>query len=878
MADDMDVKGMERMKEMTVASMAIDANVQSNKHKRRGPSMLDIMNGRTKFMSKVRHVKSSGKYTSLKSSKSKETKPSSTSIMKAISEPSTKNKYDVPMPKFNAHRKIAKGLNNTKGAKGKKSKRTSNEVMEVTCWTKKIQMKPLTTKIEAVRTLSTDQYNLVKLILQAEHDVVFITGSGGVGKTFVISILNKIFDLRNVPHTVLATTGRAAVSLREKPFGVDQSFTVNSYLGLGLGDRTFEEIRDHVKESVRLQNNWRGIQVLIIDEISMLSGEHLELIDKVGRSVREEPLKPFGGIKVIFSGDFLQLPPVGNVTLAFQHPIWEKLNVKTIPLTQPHRQKNRHWFNLLTRLRFGALKDADVGLLKTRWNAKWEDDVKPTRIFPHNYSADRVNKLELKNLMDDTEGVFRYEMVVCLSYLNTENNWVPSYNVMISNMDPKDAKDELGSNKKPNQAINKVSNKNPLCSWKDAVVQETTMVTDLILTVGAQVMLTTNLDVASRLSNGTRGVVKSFRNQGGLMCPVVNFPDIGDCVIGQHIHTFNKLNSKKKKGSAQKILSAVQLPLTLAWATSIHKAQGMSLDRLEVPITRDFFENNQLFVALSRVRSLEGLSIPRKGFSLSAYKTNRDAVAWYKKVYADNGLVIEGLEEEKEDKSMDNSKKNMKKSKRKIKKDNILSLESNSESSTASSDTLNDGHDVTKRISLHKSKKPIHSKLKAHKRKRKDGDSKGSKRKIENVDEKELEISLEHFKMGICFEDDNVFQFRDKKNVPFESVDVFLNGEVTCEFQGTLIGDCPDWDCINDFRFYIKSFQTRSELFKKYEKKVITLFHNNQKVIHEHFYKELHSYANENIPWLKTMKRHNRTTLVFAPDSEIRIHIGLTYS
>lgn len=390
---------------------------------------------------------------------------------------------------------------------------------------------------------------------------VFITGAAGTGKSSVTTeVIRRRIGDRSLK--VCATTGVAALNLRDKlktTFGqeVDTS-TIYRWSGIALGPKPgqpFEDYLDFMKSRgygwTGAQRRIRGTQTLIIDEVSMLPGRIIDFIDFVCRMVRDDP-RPFGGIQVIAVGDFLQLPPVaktGRYDWAFMSKSWQAMNFSCISLRKVHRQDEPEFVSLLNQFREGKVTKEGAATLKKR--VAVFPSSKILRLFTHNTQVDKWNSYQL-GAIDSPEVTF-----------DAEGDGAPSE-----------------------------------VEWL-----QKNLVTPTHLTIkkGARVMVTANLPDPVRqdslaAANGDIGTVIGWGEH-----EITVKLDSGALIdIKAHEWEFDPTAGA----------SAVfrQFPLRLAWACTIHKSQGLTLDAALVDI-RAAREPGQAYVALSRVRSLAGLHL-----------------------------------------------------------------------------------------------------------------------------------------------------------------------------------------------------------------------------------------------------------------------------
>ncbi|KAM8805630.1 ATP-dependent DNA helicase PIF1 [Eudromia elegans] len=327
--------------------------------------------------------------------------------------------------------------------------------------------------------------------------------------------------------------------------------TLHAFAGIGSGKAPLEQCVQ-LAERPGVRQHWLACQHLVIDEISMVDGKFFDKLEAVARAVRKRD-DPFGGIQLIICGDFLQLPPVCKANeetkFCFQAKSWRKCIQINMELTEVRRQSDKTFISLLSAVRLGRCTEEVARLLmQTATNRAERDGILATRLCTHKDDVEITNERRLRQLPGEGH---TFEAL-------------DSDPVLVKLID---AQCPVGSR--------------------------------VELKLGAQVMLAKNLDVSQGLVNGARGVVVGFESeQKGL--PKVRFL----CGVTQVI----KAERWVFKGPSGVHLSRQQLPLKLAWAISIHKSQGMSLDCVEISLSR-VFESGQAYVALSRARSLAGLRV-----------------------------------------------------------------------------------------------------------------------------------------------------------------------------------------------------------------------------------------------------------------------------
>lgn len=410
--------------------------------------------------------------------------------------------------------------------------------------------------------LNTQQQRAVDLVRQGSN--VFLTGPAGTGKSLTLSkIVEAALDLDEDVY-VTATTGVAAAQLKDAagPVGVR---TFHSWAGIGLGKYPASAHAKFIRRNKEARERIINTDLLIVDEISMLDPDFLAKVNDVVQIVRGwDPAtrhiadKPFGGIQLVFTGDFGQLPPVQKQKgkppkFLFQDPLWEKLIDETAVLSQVYRQKDQAFVDLLQRLRENTLTDDDVKTIQaTSSNKLGDDKLQPTVLYCHNANVDKLNMEELQLLDGQT---YRF---------NSIDTGFES-NVKAANF-----------------------------SFPQS----------LPLKVGAQVMLLINQDTEEGLINGSRGFVSGISLDGGDDGgPVVEVTYTGGVVcsyertLQEDKDEFDRLKASRK-----------QFPFRLAWAMTVHKSQGMTIDLLDVDL-RGAFEISQAYVAISRGVGLDRMRV-----------------------------------------------------------------------------------------------------------------------------------------------------------------------------------------------------------------------------------------------------------------------------
>ncbi|MBU1169195.1 MAG: AAA family ATPase [Proteobacteria bacterium] len=382
------------------------------------------------------------------------------------------------------------------------------------------------------------QKEAFKILKQGEN--VFITGAAGSGKTFLVNKFIKWAKGEGRAVAVTASTGIASTHI--------DGITVHSWSGIqlktALSDKDIVKMmkKDYLREHI-IHND-----ILVIDEISMLHSNQLDLINKVCRYFRKN-VRPFGGLQVILCGDFFQLQPVrgmGYKSFAVNSHAWPELDLQICYLSDQYRHQDTRFLKILKNIRSQSYTSADIALLQSRVGAKLKGKIKPVKIYTHNIDVDSLNSRELAKI------------------------------------DKKPKIYQMNSNGL--EHLVKTLKKNCLAPE------------NLILKKGAVVMFVKN-NFSENYINGTMGRVEDFDDDDFPIVQTVNGKTIHVKPVSWTIDEHDKV-----------VAEIMQIPLRLAWAITVHKSQGMSLDLTEIDLSKSF-EYGMGYVALSRVRSLEGMRL-----------------------------------------------------------------------------------------------------------------------------------------------------------------------------------------------------------------------------------------------------------------------------
>lgn len=440
-------------------------------------------------------------------------------------------------------------------------------------------------------SLNDDQQLAFNIFLKGQS--LFITGPGGCGKSFLIKYIKDYCDERLMSIGVTALTGCAASLINGQ--------TLHGWAGIGLGKESAPDIVRKIIRRPPTYKRWQSTQILIIDEISMMSMELFNKLHLIAQAIRKNDLF-FGGIQLVLCGDFAQLEPIGPrgsspPKLTFESKLWQKyIDSNTVYLSEIIRQTDPVFQGILLRLRLGELTKEDKAVLNGRLMTDESDanisvsdgennigTIKATVLYPLKKDVSRINNDELQKLL--TSGA--------------KSHTYKSYDSVINR------KSKLPQQIRSNhvEQLNKCTN----------------AAESLVLAVGSQVMLIKNKNVEENLVNGSRGVVLEINEVGS---PVVMFDD------GQQLTILPEAFEIENGDS---IITRKQIPLILAWALTIHKCQGATLTNVITDLS-DIFGYAQGYVTLSRVRSLEGLFIV--SINYSKIRCNPKVKQYYKNLAA----------------------------------------------------------------------------------------------------------------------------------------------------------------------------------------------------------------------------------------------------
>ena len=421
-----------------------------------------------------------------------------------------------------------------------------------------------------MNSLNDKQQDAFNAMIKGEN--IFITGPGGSGKSHVINLFVNYYknNIENEENKLFVTSSTGLSSL------LINGITINQYSGIGTAEKDVEYYVKSISKKKVIRDRWKNTNVLIIDEISMINSNFFEKLDIIAQKIRKNN-KPFGDIQIICSGDFLQLPPVKSNEFCFESFTWDITINKIFYFDKIIRQNNSDFQSILNKIRVGIIDNEVKKVLESCRDRKLEnkDGIIPTLLFSkkdivkeyNDKSLNELIKKGNKKVIYDSEYIFSSKIndLVKDDYIKLINS---QYNI------------------------------------EDKI----------ILTQYSQVMLNVN-NIDEGLANGSRGIIIDFSENDN---PIVQF------LNGKILEI--KRKDYKLEENKDSIIKK-QIPLIHAWAITIHKAQGMSLEYIQTDIGKSIFEYGQAYVVLSRIKSLEGLSLI--DIDYSKIKANPKVIKFY---------------------------------------------------------------------------------------------------------------------------------------------------------------------------------------------------------------------------------------------------------
>ena len=424
-------------------------------------------------------------------------------------------------------------------------------------------------------SLNKKQCAILEKVLNGEN--AFITGFAGSGKSYLIEYIYRTFLEQGKKVALTAMTGCAALLINGK--------TLHSSLGIGLAKGEPMDLFKRIRRMEGMLPYLSALDVLIIDEVSMLSDTLFDKISELFKLIKptsqflDSVDKPFGKLQVILVGDMSQLKPVEG-DYCFHAKNWEASQFNVSILTENMRVSTDTRFNdLLQKLRWGKISDLEL-IEDMKKNDFSHLEIKPTKLFSKNKDVDALNQYELGLLLNNGKESISYKV------LYTDNAIKLKYSTKYS---------------------------------QDAKIPEF-----LTLCIGAQVMVTRNLNFDEGIVNGTRGIVVAIA-KFSVIIQLVS----GACFTVSYFH----VKPERADDEATKYLDFKYLPLQLSWAMSIHKSQGATIDCLEIDLGESIFTSGQAYVAISRARSSNSVKITN--FDKKSIRVSKSVVEFYNR-YKEN--------------------------------------------------------------------------------------------------------------------------------------------------------------------------------------------------------------------------------------------------
>ena len=419
---------------------------------------------------------------------------------------------------------------------------------------------------------------------------IFITGPGGAGKSALIRMIYKHANAQFKDIYVTALTGCASILLNCK------AKTLHSWAGIGLGNGTTEQLIMKIRKNKFQKSIWKETDILVVDEVSMLSLKLFNMLNDIGKAIRGNP-KPFGGIQVIFSGDFYQLPPVGDKDepdtqrFCFESDEWNSVFHRDcqVELRKIFRQTDNIYSTILNQIREGRIKKRSNELLLEYVGREIDPNLvaEPTKLYPTKNKVEQINVSKMSALHGE-EKEYKIRYLKDLEMTKGEKETRSQFTQQEIQLEL----DYLAGNL--------------MCEK------------EMKLKIGAQVMCIINIkselgDIL--ICNGSQGIIKEFCEVTG--CPKVKYNNGVEMIMARHVWVSEKIPG----------IGVSQVPLILSWALTIHKSQGATLDAAEIDVGSGIFECGQTYVALSRVKSLNGLYLT--SFDARRIRINKKVKEFY---------------------------------------------------------------------------------------------------------------------------------------------------------------------------------------------------------------------------------------------------------
>lgn len=455
--------------------------------------------------------------------------------------------------------------------------------------------------------MTEQKINEILLSISTGKNIMFV-GSGGCSKSFTLKRVAENLRNKNKKVYMTSSTGVSALNLNNMEnasvenniSSIYPATTLHRFAGIGMGDSPVNVLISKMKvHNKRAVKNWIKCDVLIIDEISMIGGTLFQKLNEIAKILRKNDL-PFGGIQLIVSGDFLQLPPVKDIWI-FKTQEWEDLNFHPFIFEIPYRytgEESNEFFQMLLRIRVGAQNENDIKILRGR-------------VYANQKVHEILNDLALKNDDNLLGEIIRPTMLYSLkcdveAFNNDELAKLPGKLVTFTSVDTFISNRDHGSDH-----VKKGHDEEEYMR-----LLEQDMPRRVSFKVGAQVMLRKNLSVDEGMINGSRGVITEIIPGEALVVKFLNGKKV-------RVEIATRIIEDKYFTATR-----TQIPFILAYASTIHKCQGSTLDYVIVDLGESVFSEGQAYVALSRCKNIKGLFISE--FVPSSIIVNKNALQYVK--------------------------------------------------------------------------------------------------------------------------------------------------------------------------------------------------------------------------------------------------------
>lgn len=412
--------------------------------------------------------------------------------------------------------------------------------------------------------------NIVIKILFEKKKNVFLSGIGGCGKSYLAKQLKQYCKENEINCALTSTTGVSAYNIGGQTIHSWSSVMFNK-----MDEDTLERIIKRISKRKKDTRKIMNVELLIIDEISMLGGLYLEVLDHVFRKIRSNE-EVFGGIRVLFTGDFLQLPPVNDV-YAFQSVIWNELNLVTLELTSPKRFDNPEYASMLMRIRRAEHNKEDIDCLRQRFQAYNNLDKKSIENYTILISKKNIVHDYNKRKLEELEGIS--EILV------SKDKVIESDDISKVTLENIDEYDEMDSDHTDFEKYFMAPHQ-------------------LTLKKNCKIMIIHNVNQEEGIVNGARGTFIDYEYP----LPQYN-PNYKLMIVEMDNGKIVKLDKVlfTQQHGDQIFFTRVQYPVMLSYAMTVHKCQGLTLTKVIVDLGKDIFSAGQAYVALSRCKELDSL-------------------------------------------------------------------------------------------------------------------------------------------------------------------------------------------------------------------------------------------------------------------------------